>query len=353
MDRGEASVRSREEAIGVQTTNDDAPSHISDSSRELVLYAQPEHGIAVNVAPNSIAMSIGLEITGRRIERLFEKNSTFPSHRTKYFTNCSDDQRVMTIRIVEGESHTVPLNWADVLMMKELKGTRILEELDIKWESAIPRGRLRFLVNFQLDSTGDMRVVVDEKRTLRLRREICIPHEKLMSHEEYRQLQEAERKEKEKAKHPERERERGNMPESTSAEKKAGIAAADEEGAGAGEGEETGDSVEWSAHFSEPGASILDRNGDEEGRITVQEQTHDRNPDDDRNTAAISDRDSPTLHAVSAAELSVFDDLFNNVRKNNGSEGESHNAEEKIRLGLFHCLPPSPGSSVEHFLRYI
>ncbi|KAJ8906771.1 hypothetical protein NDN08_003258 [Rhodosorus marinus] len=146
--------------------------------------------------PNRLAMGIGIEVTGRRVEEVFSKEESFPCRAHRLFTNCSENQRAMSIRLLETDKRRTPLAWADMTVSKTINGTRVLGEVFVKWENRFAPGKLRFLTNAEIDADGGIKVIIEEKRFLRIRKELLIEKGKLLTWEELAEL-ETERKKRE------------------------------------------------------------------------------------------------------------------------------------------------------------
>mmetsp|Transcript_27572 Transcript_27572/g.108073 ORF Transcript_27572/g.108073 Transcript_27572/m.108073 type:complete len:93 (-) Transcript_27572:252-530(-) len=74
-------------------------------------------------------MGIGIEVTGRRVEEIFSKEESFPCHAHRLFTNCSENQSAMSIRLLETDKRRTPLTWTDMTVSKTISGTRVLGEV--------------------------------------------------------------------------------------------------------------------------------------------------------------------------------------------------------------------------------
>eukprot|EP00189_Rhodosorus_marinus_P009920 CAMPEP_0184742208 /NCGR_PEP_ID=MMETSP0315-20130426/5216_1 /TAXON_ID=101924 /ORGANISM="Rhodosorus marinus, Strain UTEX LB 2760" /LENGTH=1490 /DNA_ID=CAMNT_0027212957 /DNA_START=249 /DNA_END=4721 /DNA_ORIENTATION=+ len=162
----------------------------------IVLAEAEEHLAEDSEDPNHLAMGIGIEVTGRRVEEIFPKEESFPCRAHRLFTNCSENQRAMSIRLLETNKRRTPLTWADLTMSKTVNGVRVLGEILVKWENRFAPGKLRFLTNAEIDPDGGIKVVIEEKRFLRIRKELLIEKGKLLTWDELAEL-ERERKKRE------------------------------------------------------------------------------------------------------------------------------------------------------------
>ncbi|KAA8491899.1 putative membrane protein [Porphyridium purpureum] len=114
-----------------------------------------------NDVPRTVA-PIGIEITGRRILRLVEGAAPLPvAPRHLFFTNCETDQLAMSIRILEGDFKSVPID-AD-LSQKTLDKPRLLFNDTVPWRDKVKRGTVRVLLTVSVDVEGNVMVDVYQK----------------------------------------------------------------------------------------------------------------------------------------------------------------------------------------------
>ncbi|UAT42821.1 Hsp70 family protein [Anaplasmataceae bacterium AB001_6] len=104
-----------------------------------------------------IPLSIGLETMGGIIEKLIPCNSPLPISVTQSFTNYSDDQRYMSVRIWQGEREILDQEM-------DTKGIRFLGEFSFKL-SNFKAGKARVDITFKVDQNGLLIVSAEDKLT--------------------------------------------------------------------------------------------------------------------------------------------------------------------------------------------
>mmetsp|Transcript_27571 Transcript_27571/g.108064 ORF Transcript_27571/g.108064 Transcript_27571/m.108064 type:complete len:1171 (-) Transcript_27571:252-3764(-) len=102
---------------------------VGKNNGAIVLVEAEEHVQEDSEDPNRLAMGIGIEVTGRRVEEIFSKEESFPCHAHRLFTNCSENQSAMSIRLLETDKRRTPLTWTDMTVSKTISGTRVLGEV--------------------------------------------------------------------------------------------------------------------------------------------------------------------------------------------------------------------------------
>jgi len=161
----------------------------------------------------TLAMSLGIEITGRRVLKFFERGTLFPTSRTELFTNGADGQRSMTVRVFEGESNFVPLRLPVRGGEKGVKESRLIGEVELTLNEAEPRGRLRSSVSMEVDEQGTVTVAVAERRRGGTRGQTCrvvIERKHMTSMREWRTLLKEEQDNKKRARDRQRASDTGN-----------------------------------------------------------------------------------------------------------------------------------------------
>lgn len=102
--------------------------------------------LLIDVTP----LSLGIEISGGAFHRLIHRNSTLPTRKSHTFSTVSDQQRVVEIKIFEGERARAQDN--------AMLGVFELEDLP-----PMPRGQPVIEVTFSLDANGVLSVSAVEK----------------------------------------------------------------------------------------------------------------------------------------------------------------------------------------------
>ena len=97
-------------------------------------------------------LSLGLETKGDRMTRLIERNSTIPIKKSQIFTTINDNQRTVTIHILQGER--------DIASQNKSLGYFNLVGIPMK-----PKGIPQINVTFEIDSNGIVRVSAKDQQT--------------------------------------------------------------------------------------------------------------------------------------------------------------------------------------------
>jgi molecular chaperone DnaK len=96
-------------------------------------------------------LSLGIETVGGLMNVLIPRNTTIPCKAGEMFTNAADDQRAMSVRILQGEREMARDNWE-------------LGKFEVAFQPA-PRGRARVGVQFRIDENGMLEVLARDTAT--------------------------------------------------------------------------------------------------------------------------------------------------------------------------------------------
>jgi molecular chaperone DnaK len=96
-------------------------------------------------------LSLGIETFGGLMNVIIPRNSTIPTKAGEMFTTAVNNQRAMTIKILQGEREMARDNWR-------------LGEFEIEFEAA-PKGVPRVGVQFEIDANGILHVLARDTRT--------------------------------------------------------------------------------------------------------------------------------------------------------------------------------------------
>ena len=99
-------------------------------------------------------LSIGIQTSGRIFTKLVERNTTIPTVRTEVFTTSRDNQRTVTIHVLEGEDESPDRN-------------RTLGVLELTDLPAAPAREPRIAVSFDIDANGTLAVSAEDLGTQR------------------------------------------------------------------------------------------------------------------------------------------------------------------------------------------
>jgi molecular chaperone DnaK len=96
--------------------------------------------------------SLGLEVAGRRCAPLIPKNTTLPTQKTQMVSSVVDNQSVVKIHILQGESQSALENVS-------------LGEFELQGIEPAPRGEPRIQVKFSIDTNGIVQVSARDERS--------------------------------------------------------------------------------------------------------------------------------------------------------------------------------------------
>ncbi len=96
--------------------------------------------------------SLGIEVEGRRFAKLIPKGTNIPTQRTQLVSSVVDNQRVVKIHVLQGESPNARDNVS-------------LGEFELSGIQAAPRGVPRIEVRFAIDSNGIMNISAKDTST--------------------------------------------------------------------------------------------------------------------------------------------------------------------------------------------
>jgi molecular chaperone DnaK len=96
-------------------------------------------------------LSLGIETFGGLMNVIIPRNSTIPLKAGEMFTTAVNQQRSMSIKVLQGEREMARDNWA-------------LGQFDIEFEPA-PKGVARVGVQFEIDANGILHVLARDTKT--------------------------------------------------------------------------------------------------------------------------------------------------------------------------------------------
>lgn len=96
-------------------------------------------------------LSLGIETFGGLMNVIIPRNSTIPIKAGEMFTTAVNQQRLMSIKVLQGEREMAKDNWA-------------LGQFEIEFESA-PKGVARVGVQFEIDANGILHVLARDTKT--------------------------------------------------------------------------------------------------------------------------------------------------------------------------------------------
>lgn len=106
--------------------------------------------ILMDVTP----LSLGIRSLGDRMSIVVPKNTPIPTEKTKVFTTTEDNQDVVTISVVQGEHAKASKN-------------RLLGRFHLSGIPALPAGKARVEVQFNIDTDGIVHVTAEDVETNR------------------------------------------------------------------------------------------------------------------------------------------------------------------------------------------
>ncbi|CAB4956892.1 unannotated protein [freshwater metagenome] len=113
-----------------------------------VLMGDVKNVVLLDVTP----FSIGVETLGGAMTKLIERNTIIPISKKEIFSTTQDNQKAVTIVVLEGERQMAADN-------------RVLGRFDLQGIAAAPRGVPQLEVEFSLDCNGILNVMAAEKAT--------------------------------------------------------------------------------------------------------------------------------------------------------------------------------------------
>ena len=113
-----------------------------------ILGGEVREVILLDVTP----MSLGIRVAGDRFSPIIPKNTSIPTRASKIFTTTEDNQEVVTIDVLQGESERASDN--KLLGMFHLTGI-----------PPAPRGQARVQVSFEIDTDGIVSVSAKDQKS--------------------------------------------------------------------------------------------------------------------------------------------------------------------------------------------
>jgi len=102
--------------------------------------------VLIDVCP----LSLGIETVGGVMSKIITRNTAVPVKKQQIFSTASDNQKVVTISVYEGERSMV-------------KDNHLLGKFDLTGIPPAPRGSPQIEVTFQIDANGLLRVTAEDK----------------------------------------------------------------------------------------------------------------------------------------------------------------------------------------------
>lgn len=142
-----------------------------------------------------VVLGISVEVTGRRLKTFLSQDAELPVLPvTEVYTNCVDEQLGVSFKLYEHEKRTktVPLS-SD----RKNKYPKLLGELSLRWQTAVPKGKLRLAMTMSADELGNVIAKAEVRSTndsLNSETELYIPRSKLCTFKERCELEAAEAK---------------------------------------------------------------------------------------------------------------------------------------------------------------
>jgi molecular chaperone DnaK len=124
-------------------------------------------------------LSLGIETLGGVMTRLIERNTTIPTKRTQVFSTAEDNQKTVTIHVLQGERQMAADN-------------RTLNRFDLTGIPPAPRGMPQIEVTFDIDANGILNVSARDKGTGKEQKVRITPSSGLTAEEIERMKQAAE-----------------------------------------------------------------------------------------------------------------------------------------------------------------
>jgi len=102
--------------------------------------------LLIDVCP----LSLGIEVVGGVMSKIVTRNTAVPVKKQQIFSTASDNQKVVTISVFEGERAMV-------------KDNHLLGKFDLTGIPAAPRGTPQIEVTFEIDANGLLKVSAEDK----------------------------------------------------------------------------------------------------------------------------------------------------------------------------------------------
>ncbi len=124
-----------------------------------ILEGELREVVLLDVTP----LSLGIRVVGNRMSTIIPKNSHLPCHATKMFTTTEDNQQVVSISVLQGESQTAGEN-------------RMLGTFNLSDIPPAPEGEPRVEVSFDIDTDGIVHVSARDTLTDRQQSIVITDH---------------------------------------------------------------------------------------------------------------------------------------------------------------------------------
>jgi molecular chaperone DnaK len=128
--------------------NPDEAVAIGAAIQAAVLSGDVKDVLLLDVTP----LSLGIETLGGVMTKLIEKNTTIPTKANQVFSTADDNQRAVTVHVLQGERERASAN-------------KSLGRFDLADIPPAPRGTPQIEVNFDIDANGILNVSAKDKAT--------------------------------------------------------------------------------------------------------------------------------------------------------------------------------------------